>query len=264
VLLIIAMTATICSLCLTYSIQSVKDSFDEYPNYIDCVGFSFENSTVADYTPSSNFDKVAISCFCRHNGEDTVDNDGDGNSSLTGIKSLCSDWSSDKDQIYYSLTYTTLIMLAVNLFISYGFKIAFSKMIMRFRNKTTNNIMTSILVFVFNSFFLGVLPSVVYKSTSMDRGWYLTVAVLHMWYFFGILIMHPLEIVVVYLATAMYKSISKRNAVLQKDISDVSVRLEFDYSHKIGRLLAHLFIVILLGPGVPLLVIIFAIHLLLF
>ena len=85
-----------------------------------------------------------------------------------------------------------------------------------------------------------------------------------MLYFFAILIIHPIERLIVYLAHKTKILWMKNTWHIQKDLNKLLAGIELDYSYKIGRLMGHLFIVFYLGSGLPLLYCIFWAYLLLY
>jgi len=87
-LIVIAIVFTICTLILDISITDVKEAYDKHPNYKECSQYYFENVTYDDYVATANTTSEQTKCYCRFQGYDKVTGNGDGNSSLTGIKTL--------------------------------------------------------------------------------------------------------------------------------------------------------------------------------
>ena len=260
----IVIVSTISALSLNYSVKEVKTAYKALPNYKYCIQYNFENITAASYINSTNTTTKEINCYCRYQGKDTVEGDGNGNTILAGLKSLCNSWLKDHDKIYIALTYTTIVMLCVNLMVTYGINLSFSKIFINFRYNTANSVIISVTVFIVNSWFLGVYPTLVFGQSeySMPREWYLKAGVLHMLYYFGILVLYPLEILCIFVGKKIFRNFQKRKAVLQKEINYAMQGEELDYAHKIGRLLSHAFIAFLLSPGLPLLPLMLMVHLL--
>ena len=157
-------------------------------------------------------------------------------------------------------------MITVNWFITYLINFAFSKLFINFRFNSTNSIVIAVSVFTLNCWFLGIFPTLIFNSSehSMPREWYLKAGVLHMLYFFGILILHPFEILFVIILRKIQQLCNRKTAVIQKEMNKALLGWELNYAHKIGRLLAHGFIAFLLAPGLPLLPLIFLFHLFIF
>lgn len=207
-----------------------------------------------------------VECYCRYLGHDDVESDGAGNTNLVGIKTVCSSWLDKYDKIYESVYISVAVMIALNMFITYAIKLAFSSCIILFRDKTTNHILISISVFVLNSWFIGVYPTLVFESEDheMPREWYLKAGPLFMLYYLALLVTYPLEVLIIFLAHKATSKIQQGRAILQKELDEASKGAFLNYSHKIGRLMAHLLVAFMLSPGLPLLSMIFFTYLLIY
>lgn len=91
----------------------------------------------------------------------------------------------------------------------------------------------------------------------IGRVWYLKAAPMFEWYFIFMLFQHPFETLVFWLVGLIIFKCRENKQILQKDLNKVWVGPELDYSHKIGRILGHAFIVFYHGPGIPLLYLLF-------
>lgn len=78
-----------------------------------------------------------------------------------------------------------LIMLAVNVVVTYGFKILFNPAFFKFRCNSTRYILTAVNVCFFIILFLGILPEFYFDSSNwdLDRVWYLKAATVYYGYF---------------------------------------------------------------------------------
>lgn len=214
----------------------------------------------------STASKEEISCYCRYIGWDIVVEDGDGDTSLTGIKAVCDTWIDDNNWIYQMIVMSVFCMLGLNLLITYGFKWIFSKKLTSFRYSTDRFVLISLLIFFINSWFLGVVPTLVlnWSEHDMPRSWYRKLGIIYLLYYFALLIMHPLEYVLFLIINKITKNIKIKRSVLQTELNNAVVGPELEYSHKVGRLASHMWIVFLLGPGLPLLYPLFFFHLMIF
>lgn len=158
------------------------------------------------------------------------------------------------------------VMLGINIFLTYFFKLVFHPRIFKVRYNSTRYILTASCVFFLNFFFLGYLPEYFMGSSiySLDRTWYLKAGVVYTMYFLFSLILHPLESLVYFLFVLIRRKVQKSKKVIQKDLNKLYVGREFDYSHKIGRLLAHTLIAFHHGSGLPALYLLNAINLVIF
>lgn len=105
---------------LTSRVKSVDDKFGAIPIYTECNKYFFESITTIAYINAINPNKDEVNCYCRYLGKSTVEKD-------TGdAKTLCQDWLNSFDNYYYSMARLIMIMLFLNVFITYFFKLAFN------------------------------------------------------------------------------------------------------------------------------------------
>ena len=266
IILIWILIAAIWSVALVFPINKLNNNFSKFPYNNDWVSYDFSKTTVSTYTSTTGYSKTEASCYWRYNGWSRVMNDGDGNINLKGIKSLWADWISDHDNIYYSLAYCTVLMVVVNFVITYGFKILFNQRLLRFKYLTSRDSLVSYSVFIYVWWFLGIMPSLWFDSSmkEMQRLWYLRAGVLHMLYFFLIIfvsLFERLSVVLIHKIKILWK---KKTCHIQKDLNKLIAGIELDYSHKIGRIMGHLFVIFYLGSGTPLLYCLFWVHIFIF
>ena len=265
IFIVVSVIAVISALAMHYSIRGYKHDHEMIPDERACIVYNFDSATVSA-SSSSTADKQEVSCFWRYHGWDKVQNDGNGESGMQGLKSLCSSWTDDHANMYGSFTIAVLVMLAVNLLFTYGFKLAFCRKIIQFRYKTSRDMLIASWVFVFHAVYFALVPTLVFDTVEHDmpRIWYRKVGVIYIFYFFGFLIMQPFEVAILIIVNKICTKSKKKNCVVQKELNEVMVGPEYEYSHKIGRIFAHIFIVFLYGPGLPLLYMILFSHLLIF
>ena len=263
--IILAIFGLIASFSLYYSIKSVDHAYSDLRLCRSCIQYDFSSTTVATLT-AENANRNKRYCFCRYNGWDRVQDSNQRNSNEGGLNALCNSWSDDYRWVYYSVAIALAVMYIMNLIITYGFKLLFDQRILRFNKKSHRYMLVSASVFLYTIVFLGIMPLYTFDDShhDLDREWYLLGGNLYILYFLMILFLQPLEGLIYFLISKMRTLCAKKKHLLQKDLNKLFLGKEFDYSHKIGRLLGHAWIVYFLGAGLPLLFPIFCVHLALF
>ena len=263
VIVILVIFGLIASSILYYSIKIVDHAYSDLRGCRDCIEYDFSSTTIESL---SNASKDQVYCYCRYNGWDRVQDNNDRNSDDGGLKSLCDDWTDDYRQVYGSVFIALAVMYIINLLFTYGFKLLFAQNILRFNKKTYRHILVSVSVFVYTIVFLGIMPLYTFDKQhhDIDREWYLITGNLYILYFLLLLIVHPFEGIIYFICSKISTWCIRKKSYLQKDLNKILLGKEYDYSHKIGRLLGHAWIVYFFGAGIPLLFAIFSVHLALF
>jgi len=246
----ILIASVVCLFVINFRVHDVDDKFDVIPLYTRCSKYDFSLVTTSTYTTTTaTVQQDEIYCYCRSKGKSTVEKD-------TGdLNSLCKNWLDSFDEYYHSFAKLIFSMLFLNVFITYFFKVVFQSKIFCVRNKTNRFLCTSICVLVFQFVFLGALPEYWMDQTIHDQGreWYLRAGPIYAYYFAWSLLLYPLETGVYLLVSFIYKKWRSKRAVLQKQLDNAIVGREYDYSHKLGRILAHAYIAFYHGSGLPIL-----------
>jgi hypothetical protein len=114
-------------------------------------------------------------------------------------------------------------------------------------------------VTVFQFFFLGFLPEYLMDKEvfKLGRIWYLKAGMLYTIYYLLMLALYPIETLTIWVIATIRRNSSKSKQILQKDLNNVVVGAELDYSHKFGRLMAHAAIAYYHGVGLPVLYLLF-------
>ena len=112
---------------------------------------------------------------------------------------------------------------------------------------------------VFQFFFLGFLPEYLMDKEvfKLGRIWYLKAGMLYTIYYLLMLALYPIETLTVWVIATIRRNSSKSKQILQKDLNNVVIGAELDYSHKFGRLMAHAAIAYYHGVGLPVLYLLF-------
>lgn len=134
-LIVAAIAILICSLTLVYTVRPMEDDFDKIPLYTQCTKYDFSKVTASTYLTASKVNKIEVDCYCRFLGEDKIDSSGDN-------RKLCNDYLDYFPKFYTSFFGAVLMMLTLNLFLTYYFKLAFSTRLFKMRYKTTRFILT--------------------------------------------------------------------------------------------------------------------------
>jgi hypothetical protein len=110
------------------------------------------------------------------------------------------------------------------------------------------------------------VPEFVMDSDIWDlsRDWYLKAGTIYTIYFLCMIILHPLESFIYWAIVSIRQMMNKKKITIQKKLNKIYAGVEFDYSHKIGRLMAHAAIAIYHGAGLPILYLFFMAHFALF
>lgn len=157
--------------------------------------------------------------------------------------------------MYENFIWTMLAMLIMNVAITYFFKVMLHRKIFKVKRESTRFILIAGSVFVFQSFFLGFLPEYMFSEIIFELGrpWYLSAGMVYLIYFMLQLMLHPGESLVAWLLVFLRRKLLRSQRVIQKDLNALFLGAELEYSHKVGRLLAHAFICFFHGAGMPLL-----------
>ena len=256
----LVLAAAICSICLKIVLKQMEFSFNKIPIYSDWNMYDFSKSTATSYLASTTASTTEKSCYWRYVGYSSV------KSSSGDTKTLCQYWLDYYTDYYKIFTASIGTMLIINVFVTYYFKLIFHPKIIKSRFASQRYILTALWVFIYQFLFLGFLPEHMTNSdeSSLGRKWYLKWGVLYIIYYFSMWILHPLETFVLWLVTILRQKWLKSTRVIQKDLNRLYLGVELDYSHKIGRLLAHAFICFYHGAGLPILYLVFFFHITVF
>ena len=243
-----------------YLIKELNDNYNKIEIYTECDKYYFEAVTTANYSSTTTASRKEISWFCREQGYDKVEDNCSGTTN-EGCKSVCQYWLDYFGDYYSQYFFVMLIMLAVNVVVTYGFKILFNPAFFKFRYNSTRYILTAINVCFFIILFLGILPEFYFDSSNwdLDRVWYLKAATVYYGYFLWSLFLYPIETFTYWFVTFLHRKFVRPTKVIQKDLNKLFVGQKLDYSHKIGRLMGHAFICVYHGVSIPMLYLYFVI-----
>ena len=250
----------VCVAALDFTIMNMQDKYDNIPLYTECTKYYFASVTASSYLSSSTLEGAEVSCYCRHVGYNNV------KSSSGDDKTLCQYWLDYFQEFYLAFWIAIFTMLALNVFLTYFFKLIFNSSLFKTRYASTPKILTACCVFTFQFFFLGFIPEYIMDNDIYDlnRTWYLKAGPLYVIYFLCMLGLHPTESLIYWLYVTIHRNVYKKRATIQKRMNEVMVGRELEYSHKIGRLMAHAAITLHHGAGLPILYLFFFIHIALF
>jgi hypothetical protein len=138
-----AFAVLVCVRGLSHNIPDMNDAFDDIPLYDECSIYDFSLVNATSYTTSTltTITTVEKYCYCRsvgyENVEDTTDAD-----TIT----LCDPWLDAYEEYYHSFSHVMRMMIFINVFTTYFFKLAFHPKIFCTRYGSTRFILTAIFV----------------------------------------------------------------------------------------------------------------------
>lgn len=266
IILVYLLISGLCIIFIYFPVRAMDSAYDDLTDYKDCIKYDFDFVTIATYTSASSVNTEEKYCYCRHNGWRRVQDDTDINSEESGLKDFCNDWTEDYKYLYAMVAVSFVMMHITNLLITYGFKFLFNEKILKFKKISNKSKLVNSSVFVFTSIFIGIMPGFMIGIShhDMDRIWYLRAGPLYILYMLLNLLMYIIESFSYYLLSKFYTCLKSKKNILQKDLNKLYEGKEYDYSHKFGRLIGHAFVTYFIGPGVPLLYLIYSGHLVIF
>ena len=101
------------------------------------------------------------------------------------MKTLCEYWLDYFPEFYKSFFALIGVMLGMNVFLTYIFRVVFHPKIFKTKHRSSRYILTAVCVFTFQFVFFGFVPEYVMDSDIWDlsRDWYLKAGTIYTLYF---------------------------------------------------------------------------------
>ena len=189
-----------------FVIKNLNNNYNKIQIYTECDKYNFDVVTTSSYTPPTTAEEEEINCFCRHLGYDKIKDNCSGTTNV-GCKSVCQYWIDYHRDYYSQFFYVMMLMLAINIVVTYGFKTLFHHSIFKSRYHSTRYVMTATCVCLFTALYLGIMPELYFGSNSvdLDRVWYLKSGTLYFGYFIWMLFLYPIETLIYWLITLIHR-----------------------------------------------------------